>query len=238
MLTLASCQYYATRQFELTRGQMVAIVGKSGNGKSSLFSLLLRLFDPTEGRILVDDTGLRALQHRSYRIHVGVVPRDTRFWDDSVLENIRYLAAETSKTQAVEMCKKVNLHDTIMGLPGQYRHRMGEGGQVLSGGQRQRLAVARVLLKRCGIMMFDEPTNGLDTITEQHIRHCTEQGAQRRTTFVISHRLSTIRHAHLILVVDQGRIVERGTHEELSRQPDGLYNQLWAAQQDETTGLV
>lgn len=211
--------------FHVTAGQQVAIVGASGSGKSTLFNLLLRLFDPSTGRILIDGRDLRSVQLDSYRARLGVVPQSPEFWNDSVVNNVRYFVPHATDDEVIAACTKFGLRETIAALPKGYQERLGESGQCFSGGERQRIALARLSLKKFDVVLLDEPTSSLDNVTEREMQRGIDETTKGKTTFVIAHRLSTIEHADIILVMAHGRIVERGTHQELLMKK-GDYSQL------------
>jgi ATP-binding cassette subfamily B protein len=214
---------------EIGAGQTVAVVGGSGSGKSTLARLLLRLHDPQQGRVTVDGQDLRALQLASLRRAVGVVPQDTVLFNDSIAYNIGYGREGAGMAEVIAAAQAAQVHEFIMSLPGQYDTVVGERGLKLAGGQKQRIAIARAFLKNPPLMIFDEATAALDTRAERALQHELDRIAQGRTTLIIAHRLSTIVGADQIVVMDRGRIVERGRHEELLAR-DGLYAQLWNLQ--------
>jgi ATP-binding cassette subfamily B protein len=214
---------------EIAAGQTVAVVGGSGSGKSTLARLLLRLHDPQQGRVTVDAQDLRQVQLDSLRRAVGVVPQDTVLFNDTIAYNIGYGRQGASMAEIISAAQAAQVHEFILSLPQQYDTVVGERGLKLSGGEKQRIAIARAFLKNPPLMIFDEATSALDTRAERAIQHELDRIAQGRTTLVIAHRLSTIVGADQIVVMDRGRIVERGRHEELlARQ--GLYAQLWNLQ--------
>jgi ATP-binding cassette, subfamily B, bacterial MsbA len=216
--------------FEARRGDIVALVGPSGAGKSTLVDLIPRFYEPTSGRILVDGIDTREVRLDSLRALTGIVSQDTVLFNDTVLRNIAYGAAEAkSREQVIEAATNANAHGFIMELPEQYDTVLGERGTRLSGGQRQRLAIARALLTDPPILILDEATSALDTESERLVQEAIERLLEGRTVFVIAHRLSTIAHADLILVLDRGRVVERGTHGELLRG-GGMYHRLHSMQ--------
>jgi ATP-binding cassette subfamily B protein len=222
--------------FAIPTGRTVAVVGHSGSGKSTLARLLYRFYDvatPEEsGGILINDIDIRRLTQASLRAAIGIVPQDTVLFNDSIYYNIHYGRPGASEAEVHDAARAAQLHDFIVGLPDGYKTRVGERGLKLSGGEKQRVAIARALLKNPPIMIFDEATSALDTKTEQAIQAQLELAALGRTTLVIAHRLSTVMNADEILVLDQGRIVERGTHRALLER-DGAYAQMWALQQQE-----
>lgn len=210
-------------------GHVVAIVGQTGAGKSTLASLIPRLYDPTHGRVLLDGRDLREIAIASLREQVSVVLQEPLLFSTTIAENIRYGRLGASDDEIVAAAKAANAHDFIMRLPQQYETTIGERGVQLSGGERQRVAVARAFLKNAPILILDEPTSSIDSKTEALILDALDRLLVGRTTFIIAHRLSTIRQADQILVIHQGEIVERGTHRELMNQ-QGAYRQLHDAQ--------
>ncbi len=214
---------------ELPAGATVAVVGGSGSGKSTLARLLLRLYEVQAGHIRIDGQDLRELRLDSLREAIGVVPQDSVLFNDSIGFNIAYGRAGAGMAEVIEAAKAAQVHEFILSLPQQYDTLVGERGLKLSGGERQRIAIARAFLKNPPIMIFDEATSALDTRAERAIQSELDRVAQGRSTLVIAHRLSTVVDADEIVVLDKGRIVERGRHEQLL-QADGLYAQLWALQ--------
>jgi ATP-binding cassette, subfamily B, bacterial len=215
--------------FRVEAGQRVAIVGPTGAGKTTLASLLVRFYDPSRGRILIDDTEIRRLTLRSHRAQISVVLQEPLLFSGTVADNIRYGRLEATREEIVEAARGANAHEFVERLPNGYDTVLGERGAQLSGGERQRIAVARAFLKDSPILILDEPTSSIDSKTEQVILDALEKLVVGRTSFMIAHRLSTIRDADVILVIDDGRIVERGTHRELLAR-EGLYRQLHQAQ--------
>ncbi|MGH7549880.1 MAG: ABC transporter ATP-binding protein [Gemmatimonadota bacterium] len=215
--------------FEALPGQVVGIVGQTGAGKSTLVSLIPRFYDVKDGRVLVDGRDVRKVTLESLREQISIVLQDPLLFSGTIEDNIRYARFEAPDEEIVEAAKAANAHDFIMRLPQKYKTNLGERGARLSGGERQRISVARAFLKDAPILVLDEPTSSIDSKTEEVILDALERLMQGRTTFMIAHRLSTIRNPDFILVVDQGRIVARGSHEELMEQ-DGLYRQLWQIQ--------
>lgn len=216
--------------FVAKRGDVVALVGPSGAGKTTLVDLIPRFYEPTSGRILLDGVDTREIELTSLRALTGVVSQDTVLFNDTVLRNIAYGSAGTrSREDVVAAAQAANAHDFIMQLPDGYDTVLGERGTRLSGGQRQRLAIARALLTDPPILILDEATSALDAESERLVQQAIDRLLENRTVFVIAHRLSTVAHANLILVLDQGRIVERGTHEELLGRR-GMYHRLHSLQ--------
>jgi ATP-binding cassette subfamily B protein len=214
---------------EVPAGRTVAVVGGSGSGKSTLARLLLRMYEASSGRIAVDGQDLRGLTLASLREAIGVVPQDTVLFNDTIAFNIGYGRPGAGLAEIVEAAKAAQVHEFVASLPAQYDTVVGERGVKLSGGEKQRIAIARAFLKNPPIMILDEATSALDTRAERAIQGELDRIAQGRTTLVIAHRLSTIVNADQIVVMDKGRIVERGRHEELLRR-EGLYAQLWNLQ--------
>ena len=216
--------------FTIPVGGTLAVVGSSGAGKSTLSRLLFRFYDVDAGAIKVNGFDIRHLTQASLRQHIGIVPQDTVLFNDSILYNIAYGNPLASHEEIVQAAKAASIHDFIMGLPEGYQTQVGERGLKLSGGEKQRVAIARTLLKDPPILVLDEATSALDTRTERAIQEQLSQIARNRTTLIIAHRLSTIVDADEILVLEQGRVVERGTHRELIAH-GGRYMQMWALQQ-------
>ncbi|NOX08936.1 MAG: ABC transporter ATP-binding protein/permease [Gammaproteobacteria bacterium] len=218
--------------FEIQTGHKVAIVGPSGSGKSTLSRLLFRFYDVSAGEILINKQDISKVRQESLRANIGIVPQDTLLFNDSLYYNIAYARVGASMEDVIEAACKANIHQFIESLPEGYDTVVGERGLKLSGGEKQRVAIARTILKNPKILIFDEATSNLDSQSEQVILKTLRQAAEHHTSLVIAHRLSTIIDADNILVMDKGRIVEQGTHQQLL-QGDGLYSQLWALQQQE-----
>jgi ATP-binding cassette, subfamily B, heavy metal transporter len=233
-----SFAYEAKRQilfdvsFDVPAGSKVAVVGHSGSGKSTLARLLYRFYDVTAGRIMINGIDIRDAQQTSVRNAIGIVPQDTVLFNDTIRYNIHYGRPDASDDDVVDAAKAAHIHDFIMSLPDGYDTRVGERGLKLSGGEKQRVAIARALLKNPAILIFDEATSALDSKSEKAIQVELDRIAHGHTTLVIAHRLSTVMDADQILVMEQGRVVERGTHRTLL-ELGGLYAQMWALQQQE-----
>ena len=215
--------------FEVESGQLVAILGAAGSGKSTLVHVIPRFYDVSSGRVLIDGMDTREATLASLRRNVGIVLQDVFVFGASIRDNIRYGVDDTTEAEVVRAAEIAQLHDFIVGLPQGYDTPVGERGVTLSGGQRQRLAIARTLLLDPPILILDDSTSSVDVGTEYNIQRALAEVVKNRTTFVIAHRLSTIREADLILVIEDGEVVERGTHEELSRL-DGYYRKIYNLQ--------
>lgn len=218
--------------FKVGSNQKVAIVGSSGAGKSTLLKLLFRFYDASEGRILIDGQDIKTVDQSSLRRALGIVPQDTVLFNQSILENIRYGRIDASDEDVLEAIRMAHLSDFIARLPKGVDTMVGERGLKLSGGEKQRVAIARALLKQSPIMIFDEATSSLDSASERLILEAIRDIAREHTMLVIAHRLSTIVDADHILVLEQGKIVEQGTHSTLLEQ-NGQYAHLWSLQQRE-----
>jgi ATP-binding cassette subfamily B protein len=208
------------------------VVGHSGAGKSTLARLLFRFYDVTDGSICLDDQNIRDVTQKSLRQAIGIVPQDTVLFNDTVAYNIAYGHPGATQEQVESAARLAQIHEFIMSLPDGYQATVGERGLKLSGGEKQRVAIARTLLKNPSLLIFDEATSALDSETERAIQKELIALAQNRSTLIIAHRLSTVIHAHQILVMDDGSIIERGTHEELLAF-GGRYAEMWRVQQSQ-----
>ena len=216
--------------FDIPPGHTVAVVGASGAGKSTLSRLLFRFYDVNAGRILIDGQDIRKVTQVSLRAAIGIVPQDTVLFNDNIYYNIAYGRPEATREEVLQAAQSAHIHTFIESLPQGYNTMVGERGLKLSGGEKQRVAIARAILKNPAILIFDEATSALDSKSEKAIQAELHNVARNRTTLVIAHRLSTIVDAHEILVMDKGRIVERGAHRELLER-QGIYTQMWELQQ-------
>jgi ABC-type transport system involved in Fe-S cluster assembly fused permease/ATPase subunit len=210
-------------------GTTVAFVGETGAGKSTLLKLLYRLYNITSGEILIDGQDISEVTLDSLHESMGVVPQDPMLFNDSILVNLRYARLDATDEEIYEACKAARIHDKILTFPDAYQSKVGERGVKLSGGELQRVAIARVLLKQPKIVLLDEATSAIDTETEQQVQEAFKQLSEGRTTLVIAHRLSTIVKADLIVVLEDGKVIEQGTHTSLLEK-DGKYARLWSKQ--------
>jgi subfamily B ATP-binding cassette protein MsbA len=216
--------------FRVQAGQMIAVVGRSGAGKTTLVNMLPRFYDVTSGAILIDGVDIRHVTLASLRAQIGIVTQETVLFDDTIASNIAYGSPQASREAIESAARAANAHDFVAALPDGYDTTIGERGQRLSGGQRQRLAIARALLKNAPILVLDEATSALDSESELLVQEALTNLMMNRTSFVIAHRLSTIRRADAIVVLEQGRIVEIGRHDDLLVRPDGTYAALYQLQ--------
>jgi ABC-type transport system involved in Fe-S cluster assembly fused permease/ATPase subunit len=217
--------------FDVPAGKTVAIVGPSGAGKSTLSRLIFRFYEPSAGRITIDNQDISMVTQTSLRAAVGMVPQDTVLFNDTIAYNIRYGRVDASDAEVREAARLARIDHFIEHIPGGYEAQVGERGLKLSGGEKQRVAIARTILKAPPILVLDEATSALDSFTEGEIQDALDLVAKGRTTLVIAHRLSTIVNADEIVVLDKGRIVERGAHAPLLAQ-NGLYAALWKRQNE------
>jgi ATP-binding cassette subfamily B protein len=217
-------------------GKTIAIVGSTGSGKSTIVKLLLRLYEINSGEITIDGINIQDIVLYDLRRAIGLVSQDVFLFHGSVRENIAYGSPSATEKDVIEAAKIAEAHDFIMELPQGYDTIVGERGQKLSGGQRQRLSIARAILKNPPILILDEATSAVDNETEAAIARSLQHITENRTTIMIAHRLSTIRHAHCIYVMERGKIVEQGTHEELVADK-GIYTALWQLQTGESKNI-
>jgi subfamily B ATP-binding cassette protein MsbA len=211
---------------EIQPGTTVALVGHTGCGKTTIGNLLLRLYDPQSGQILIDSRNIAEVSLKSLRGQIGVVLQDTVLFNTTIKENIKYGKRNATDQEVIEAAKTAEIHDFIMSKKEGYETLIGEGGTKLSVGQKQRIAIARAIITNPGILIMDEATSSLDSESEALIQKALRKVLANRTSFVIAHRLSTIVNADLIIVMDKGRIIETGTHRELLKKKDGFYRQL------------
>jgi len=222
---------------DIAPGEILALVGPSGSGKSTLFNLIPRFYDVTSGAVCVDGRDVRAVTQASLRAQIAIVPQETLLFSGSIRENILYGRLDASEGELIAAAAAANAHDFITDLPDGYETTVGERGVRLSGGQRQRIAIARAILKNPRILLLDEATSSLDNESEQLVQEALERLMRGRTTVIIAHRLSTIRVAHRIAVLQRGRLVELGPHDELMAR-GGLYARLYEMQFRETDLLA
>lgn len=215
--------------FKVNAGQVIAIVGPSGAGKTTLINLIPRFYDPQSGSIYIDGTDIRGVTKQSLRQQVGIVPQDVHLFGTTIRENIRYGRLDATDEEIEQAARDANAYDFIMDQPQGFDARIGEKGVKLSGGQRQRMAIARALLKDPQILLLDEATSSLDSESESQIQEALDRLMKNRTTFIIAHRLSTVQHADRILVLNKGRVVQDGVHEGLIAE-QGLYQHLYNLQ--------
>lgn len=220
--------------FAIPAGKTVAFVGETGAGKSTLVSLLLRFYEPTEGTITLDGHNLNEFAQQDLRRKIGIVQQDVFLFGDTIAENIAYGREGASMDEIRQAAKLAAADEFIESLPNGYDTKVGERGVKLSGGQKQRIAIARVFLKNPPVVIFDEATSALDTQTEKMVQATLDDLARNRTTIIIAHRLSTVRNADCIYVLDHGRLLESGNHEELIRKK-GKYYELYEAQKKKKT---
>jgi ATP-binding cassette subfamily B protein len=216
--------------FAASSGQRIALVGPSGAGKSTIISLLLRLYDPASGRLLIDGQDARSYRLAELRGQMSMVPQEVLLFGGSIADNIAYGKPGASPQEIEQAARQANAHEFIQGFPEGYATLVGDRGIKLSGGQRQRVAIARAILKDPAILILDEATSSLDSDSERLIQEALETLMRGRTSFIIAHRLATVRHVDRIIVISGGRVVESGTHEELQTIGDGIYRRLASLQ--------
>jgi subfamily B ATP-binding cassette protein MsbA len=221
--------------FRVEPGQLIGLVGPSGGGKSTLVGLIPRFYDPTAGTVAVDGHDIRDFTIRSLRRQIGFVLQETQLFHAPVWQNISYGKPDATRDEIVAAAKLALAHEFIDKLPQGYDTVVGQGGQALSGGQRQRIGIARAFVRAPAILILDEPSSGLDTESERLVFEGLSRLLEGKTTFIIAHRLATVRKADMILVMDNGRIVEHGAHDELLRR-GGMYSVLQRAQDGHHTG--
>jgi len=214
------------------RNMVVALVGSSGSGKSTLVGLIPRFYDVTSGAVLIDGADVRQYTQSSLRRNIAIVTQETFLFNDTIRNNIAYGDIEASEERIVQAASAALAHDFIMQFPKKYETRIGERGQRLSGGERQRISIARAILRNAPILILDEATSALDSESEQLVQQALANLMRNRTTFVIAHRLSTVRNADLIVVIDKGKILETGTHESLL-ESNGLYSRFFRLQTED-----
>ncbi|XVF52328.1 hypothetical protein PTKIN_Ptkin05aG0009800 [Pterospermum kingtungense] len=218
-------------------GKSMALVGQSGSGKSSVLALILRFYDPTSGKVMIDGRDIRKLKLKSIRKHIGLVQQEPALFATSIYENILYGKEEASESEVIEAAKLANAHGFISSLPEGYSTKVGERGVQLSGGQKQRVAIARAVMKNPEILLLDEATSALDMESERVVQQALDMLMRNRTTVMVAHRLSTIKNADQISVIQGGRIIEQGTHSNLIENKDGPYFKLINLQQQQQEEL-
>jgi subfamily B ATP-binding cassette protein MsbA len=225
-------------RLEVRAGEILALVGPSGAGKSTVFNLIPRFYDPTDGRVLIDGHDLRDVTQNSLRAQIGIVPQETLLFGGTIRENILYGRLDATDDEIITAARAANAHDFVEEFPDRYATVVGERGVKLSGGQRQRIAIARAILKDPRILLLDEATSSLDSESEGLVQEALERLMKNRTTVIIAHRLSTVHVANRIAVLEAGRLVEMGTHADLMAQA-GLYARLYNMQfQTEPTAAI
>lgn len=225
-----SKQIFSNLSFTIPAGKSVAIVGGSGSGKSTVIRLLYRFFEPDNGAIYIDGKNIKDVDLDSLRRHIAIVPQDPVLFHDTILYNINYGDKTKNYEETIEAAKLADLHDSIVKWPHSYDTQVGERGLKLSGGEKQRVAIARAILKNTPILVFDEATSSLDSITENNILSSLKQASRNKTTICIAHRLSTIKHVDIIYVLRDGSVVEMGTHDQLLADKGSFYSTMWNTQ--------
>ena len=212
--------------FKVKKGEMIGLVGHSGAGKSTITNIITRLYDVNDGEVLIDGVNVKNLSIESLRSNIGMVLQDTFLFSGSIAENISYGRPDATIDEIIEAAKKAQAHEFIVNLPDGYETEIGSRGFDLSGGEKQRISIARAILMNPSILIFDEATSSLDTKTEQKIQQAMNELVKGRTTIAIAHRLSTLKNADRLVVVENGHIVEEGTHNELYNKEDGIYAKM------------
>lgn len=215
-------------------GKNLAVVGPSGSGKSTVISLVMRFYDPNLGAVLIDGCDIRGFNLRSLRKKIGLVQQEPALFSTTIYENIKYGKEEASEIEVMKAAKAANAHGFISRMPEGYHTQVGDRGVQLSGGQKQRVAIARAILKDPSILLLDEATSALDTASEKMVQEALDTLMEGRTTIMVAHRLSTIRDAHRIAVLQHGKVAEIGRHEQLIGKPGGIYKQLVSLQQEKS----
>lgn len=218
--------------FSVNKGEMIGLVGHSGAGKSTITNIITRLYDVNDGEVLIDGINVKDISFESLRSNIGMVLQDTFLFSGTIAENIAYGKPDASMEKIIEAAKKAHAHEFISNLPDGYETQIGKGGADLSGGEKQRISIARAILMDPAILIFDEATSSLDTKTEQQIQNAMEYLIKDRTTIAIAHRFSTLKNADRLIVVENGCVVESGTHEELFNKPQGIYSKMAHMQLD------
>jgi len=218
--------------FEIPKGKTVALVGPSGSGKSTLFDMIPRFIDPTEGKVTIDGYDYRELDKENLRDYIGIVTQESILFNDTIFNNIAFGVDDADKEAVIKAAKVANAHDFIVASENGYETQMGDMGKNLSGGQRQRISIARAIFKNHPVLILDEATSSLDTESEKLVHDALENLLKDRTSLIIAHRLSTVKHADIIIVIENGKILEKGTHEELMQKDSGLYKRLQLMQKE------
>merc|ERR1712038_508734 len=221
--------------FTVPHGKRIAIIGGSGSGKSTIIRLLYRFFECDSGKITIDGVDLKDYKLEGLRHNVSIVPQDCVLFHNTIYHNIAYGNLNATRDEVIEAASIAELHDSIQNWPQAYDTQVGERGLKLSGGEKQRVAIARAILKNSPILVFDEATSSLDSLTEASIMRALTQATEGRTSIVIAHRLSTVVNCDKILVLNKGKLVESGTHWELLQDPDSFYSALWSSQHEAGT---
>ena len=223
--------------FKVAEGEMIGLVGHSGAGKSTITNIITRLYDVHDGEVLIDGINVKKISNKSLHSNIGMVLQETFLFSGSIAENIAYGKPDASIGEIIDAAKAAHAHEFIINLPDGYDTRLGKGGADLSGGEKQRISIARAILMNPAILIFDEATSSLDTETEQKIQQAMNYLVKGRTTIAIAHRFSTLKNADRLVVVEDGRIVETGTHEELFNKENGIYANMAHMQLDAINGL-